>query len=405
MKKLLIFLFALCGACGCSETDREAPGDAGGTELRFRMQGVSVELPAVAAPAAAEASRADASPAAEKLAAGTTVRIVACARRTDGAAPDFAQDTYVSEATYVVQADGSLKACTVDAAGTSTGTDGASAMRLRAGTYDLYALTPALPLADRRTVSVAHGTDYAGSVTPACAVAVQAAGAPQTVTLAMLERRCSRLVFSITRKAANVQKAVINSVQLARIAASPASAIVGAALPTGAHTGSYTFPDGTFTPGAVPYEASGADEVLPKSSAVYDLAMKVTFNDAEQPAELAAELPALAFRPAVRYNFDVALKGDAIVLSLQVTPWNTDAVWDMPDIGEPPFASVIVGKWAVDGWNTDVGGYFVPVLRPDSWVANSNWQTDLGAYFNAVFRPEDWNGNSAWDAEFGGAAA
>ena len=55
MKKLLIFLFALCGACGCSETDREAPGDAGGTELRFRMQGVSVELPAVAAPAAAGA--------------------------------------------------------------------------------------------------------------------------------------------------------------------------------------------------------------------------------------------------------------------------------------------------------------------------------------------------------------
>lgn len=151
----------------------------------------------------------------ENLAPGSTVRVLAYTRRAAGAAADIERDTYVAEATYRVKDDYSLEPCVVDGmTGVATGTAGASPMRLRTGTYDFYALTPALSLTGHKEASVAHGTDYACSLTAACAVATRQDVSTQTVVLATLERKCSRLAFSITRKAENVVKAVINSVGL-----------------------------------------------------------------------------------------------------------------------------------------------------------------------------------------------
>ncbi len=102
--------------------------------------------------------RPDSRAAAESLSAGSTVRVAAYKRRASGATADIAQDTYVSEAAYEVQEDGSLKPCAVDSEGKVTSSAG-DAMRLSAGAYDFYALTPALPFADdHRSVSV--GTRY-----------------------------------------------------------------------------------------------------------------------------------------------------------------------------------------------------------------------------------------------------
>lgn len=185
------------------------------------------------------------------------------------------------------------------------------------------------------------------------------------------------VVFSVTRKAENVTKVRINSVSLGRIAHSPASASLGSALPLGANDGSYVFPADAFVQGDQPYKYSGFDEVLPKSSAAFDLAMQVVFNDAGKPADLNAEIPAMAFAPGLRYTFDLSLQGGFIVLTLQVTPWNTDAVWDTA-FGDPPYASVTVGTWEITGWTTDIGGHFVPQVDPASWSANHSLSPELG---------------------------
>lgn len=330
-------------ACGCSRSEDPAPA-TGTVELRFALGGISVEAAPVGMTKAA----------AERLAAGTTVRVAAYVR--SGSDADLTQDSHAAEATYLVQDDGTLTPCTVDASGASTGTAGASHMYLRSGTYDFYALTPALPLSDNKQVSVGHGVDYACSLTPARTVGGTHG---RNVALAMLERRCSRLCFSVTRRAENVSSVRIDAVSLSGIAHAPAVGFLGSSLPLGANDGSYAFPAGTFSQGDQPYKYSGLDEVLPKSNAAFDLAMRVVFNGADEATCLSARIPAMAFAPGLRYSFDLSLQGPFIVLTLQVTPWNTDAVWDTA-MGDPPYGSVTVGSWEIGGWTTDVGGRFIP---------------------------------------------
>jgi len=380
MKKAFIIWLALAVASGCSKADGPAP-DTGGTEVGFSLAGVSAEVSSSGA--VSSVSRAGASglssggatrAMSENLAPGSTVRVLAYTRRAAGAAADIERDTYVAEATYRVKDDYSLEPCVVDGmTGVATGTAGASPMRLRTGTYDFYALTPALSLTGHKEASVAHGTDYACSLTAACAVATRQDVSTQTVVLATLERKCSRLAFSITRKA----EAVINSVELSGIARSPAAALLCENLPTGTNDGGYEFPQGTFVQGAEPYQYSGTDEVLPKSDAAFDLQMSVTFNEADRATDLQATVPAMAFDPGKRYNFDLSLQGGFIVLTLQVTPWNVGPVWDT-SVGEPPYASVVVGSWEIREWSGEIGGNFVPVLDPGSWSENPQWDSEIG---------------------------
>ncbi len=148
-------------------------------------------------------------------------------------------------------------------------------------------------------------------------------------------------------------------------------------MPTGTNDGGYEFPQGTFVQGAEPYQYSGTDEVLPKSDAAFDLQMSVTFNEADRATDLQATVPAMAFDPGKRYNFDLSLQGGFIVLTLQVTPWNVDPVWDT-SVGEPPYASVVVGSWEIREWSGEIGGNFVPVLDPGSWSENPQWDSEIG---------------------------
>lgn len=219
MKKAFIIWLALAVASGCSKADGPAPGYGwhGGRlqSGRRERRGLVVRRRVLNFPgggvglSSGGATRAMS----ENLAPGSTVRVLAYTRRAAEAAADIERDTYVAEATYRVKDDYSLEPCVVDGmTGVATGTAGASPMRLRTGTYDFYALTPALSLTGHKEASVAHGTDYACSLTAACAVATRQDVSTQTVVLATLERKCSRLAFSITRKAENVAKAVINSV-------------------------------------------------------------------------------------------------------------------------------------------------------------------------------------------------
>lgn len=144
MRKILfltgiLFVAGIAGACHDSES---ASGRPDGIEVGFALRGVGIS--ASVQPQVRPDSRA----AAESLSAGSTVRVAAYKRRASGATADIAQDTYVSEAAYEVQEDGSLKPCAVDSEGKVTSSAG-DAMRLSAGAYDFYALTPAFAVCGR----------------------------------------------------------------------------------------------------------------------------------------------------------------------------------------------------------------------------------------------------------------
>ena len=218
MKKAFIIWLALAVASGCSKADGPAP-DTGGTEVGFSLAGVSAEVSSSGA--VSSVSRAGASGLSsggatrampENLAPGSTVRVLAYTRRAAGAAADIERDTYVAEATYRVKDDYSLEPCVVDGmTGVATGTAGASPMRLRAGAYDFYALTPALSLTGYKEASVAHGTDYACSLTAACAVATRQDVSTQTVVLATLERAAGWLFRSRARPRTSSRRLSIRS--------------------------------------------------------------------------------------------------------------------------------------------------------------------------------------------------
>ncbi|MDE5962836.1 MAG: hypothetical protein K2G58_02180, partial [Alistipes sp.] len=201
------------------------------------------------------------------------------------------------------------------------------------------------------------------------------------VELSVLDRKCALINFSVTRKAENVSKVVINEVTLSKIAHSPVEeAILCKALSIGKNDCDYKFPKETFIKGKEAYQYSVIDELLPKSNAPFDLKMKVTFNDAPDPTELTATIPSMSFSAGLKYNFDLVLRGGSVVLLLQITPWNTPADWDNTGIGGYPETSIEVGKWEIEwNWSTDLGGY--PILVPSiyDWIPNSDWSTSLGA--------------------------
>ncbi|MCM1249814.1 MAG: hypothetical protein NC209_01545 [Alistipes sp.] len=390
MKKALFFLL-LAVATGCHEA--EGPGvpgpDSDLVTVRFALPGVGAEVSPV--------SRAG-DPV--HLDEGVTVRVLAFRRRTEGtpAAPaasaDIEADTYAGEATYKVvkksvevpegsepEFDYVLVPCNVDADGAvdETNTDTPAELRLRAATYDFYALMPAVAVDDTdRTVSIAHGIDHASSCTPD--ITLSAADNPAEVELETLDRKCCRISFSVVRLAENVKTVDIKSVTLSEISESPLSAVLCKALTPGANTGSYTFRKNAFTAvDGSKYHFAGADVVLPKSKAKFKLAMSVEFNGSGKDSAPEAEMPELSFEAGKQYAFILKLKGDAFVLSLTVLDWNEVPEWNVP-MGDWPHLVVEIGKWEVVDWGNDngVGGYFNPEVIIGDWIPVTGWNVGIG---------------------------
>lgn len=355
-------LLALCAACREPEP-QPLPGEW--VPLELSLSGIAAQAPSTW-------SRAEG---VENLAQNTTVRVVAYRRSAQE--PDIARDTYIGEATFKALAGGVLSPCAVDDAGNATEAPADYDLFLRSGQYDLYAITPALKLdTDHHSVDVAHGVDFAASLTTV-KIVPQGSGAAQDVTLNTLQRQCANIFFTISRKAENVTAAEILDVSMERMAHTPAhTSIESGSLPRGNNDAPYVMPEGT--PGALPYEYSVSDELLPKSAEAFDLRMQVRFNNSAETSDLQAEIPAMAFNPGLRYTFDIKLEGGFVILELQITPWNVEAVWET-ELGEPLYFTIEVGRWNISQWDTDLGGRFVPVIRPDSWEANHDLSTEMGA--------------------------
>ena len=386
-KALFILLLAVATvATGCHEADAPGVPDSDLVTVRFALSGgIGAEVSPV--------SRAGAP---VHLDEDVTVRVLAFRRRIVGSAPaaaaDIENDTYAGEATYKVvkkqleTAEGEdpafdyvLVPCNVDADGVAdlTSTAKPAELRLRADTYDFYALTPAVEVDAARKVSIGHGVDYAASCTPD--IKLSAATNPASVDLVTLDRKCAQISFSVVRLAENVKTVDIKSVTLSEISEEPLSAVLCQALAPGANTGAYTFKKEVFVPAdETEYNFRGADVVLPKTEAKFKLAMTVEFNGSGKDSEPEAEMPELAFEPGKQYAFILKLKGDAFVLQFTVLDWDEVPEWEVP-MGDWPHLVITIGEWKIKGWENGVGGYFSPDITIGDWTPVDTWDVGIGA--------------------------
>ena len=470
MKKLLLIAATALWFAGCSDRNEGIGGPKDGVAIAFSLDcgalsasvgAAQTGQPAQVAPIAQTAAQtALATRAAVPIANGTTVRIVALH------AGDALGSTPAASATYYVTgeetADGHQRAvlapCTVtnDATGavTAYSDDPTKVMRLKAGEYDFYAFSPALPLkSDGKSVDVYHGMDFAASAT--AGVVVKSDGsttypdpmnaAPATkngaigsgaVELQTLERKCSKLVFTVSPKVttengtswASVRQAEFKVVRVFKLPKSPVSAVVpddiasADQVPMTTDVSTITDPadfaaNGIFELAASDFksfdtEDSDADNdssmgsgiVLPKQSAEFGLYMEVLFNkmvddgtDQTRVLLKADKLPALPFIKNMQYNFKVFLQGKDILISVTIEPWKD--VSDSEDLGVlAPVDPIVLGSWTLENWDPDnLGSYGSITVGPESWTTNPNWALDLGNYLDAVVNSGAWSNVPWWD--------
>ena len=183
---------------GCSKEPAEGmDGPSGQVALDFSIESIEKVLPATKA----------------ALASGTTVRVIAY--KSGDSNP--ATENYANECAYYWNGT-KLVPCMVDANGNKTADLPPDwAMTLLPGSYDFYAVSPALPLADNKTTlatAIANGVDYAASDKTTGTIPIQTT--PYAITLNELQRKCARLTFVI-RKEDYVSSNSISSVLSFRV--------------------------------------------------------------------------------------------------------------------------------------------------------------------------------------------
>ncbi len=448
---------------GCSESDGgSGAGPDGKVAVSFVLPGIGVETEVGGTAVASDVSAggvvgglasggvacsgvpATRTGTAVALDEGVTVRIVAY--KEGSTLANSTSDVYVDEATYVAAKvnDGTgekivLKPCTVtlDANGkvASFSESGAKPLYLFPGTYDFYAITPAFASSDHKSVSVAHGDDFASSKTANVEVkfggTIEQGGSANPgkgdVTLTTLDRKCSKIVFDVDRKSETAfDKLQIVSVKMTKMTKSPVAlktftddiytSTVAADSYIYDNNDEFTFPESAFKKGTAsgmdadyPYQWTVESPVLPKKSDKFGIELQVRFgNDTgtnkdattlTTTADQIDQIGALHFLPDVRYTFKLKLKGNGIQLILSIGNWETPAgSWSDPDgIGGYPPTYIVIGTWEdCIEWtdDSDIGGFLSPEFTgPGNWEPNHSWSTDLGAYLESLTA----SGFLSWD--------
>lgn len=356
---LMLLLFA-----SCTEVDGLMERDASTVSFSLPSGGLSPET---------AVSRAGG----VNMEVGTTVRVVAYRRPSGASSPVLSAANYAGEATYKVATGSTLELCgiTTDAAGTPSVDTGATPVPLKLiqGTYDFYAVTPALEVdhtGTNPTLSVRHHTDYAVSATAAKSISP----GNSTVGLVTLERRCALLSISTDRTdaAIDVTKVVLGDVQLTKMPDEPMQATGTGALDATGNTNNNTLTIAAAKFGipdaAYPWKAYGQAISLPKSTAAFNLKVNVTFNDNETVLLEAADL-SMGFDAGKQYAFTIRFKErGGMELLVGVAPW-TDAIGSTQIGGTKLPAQVVVGEWTDADWGTSIGGTKIPPFTPnvDAW--------------------------------------
>lgn len=340
MKSKLIWMFLLVLGLFSCNTDNDPMGYNGyddEEDVQFTTSKTQAPTPGVGE---------------EVLAQNSTVRILVYRRA--GPAANLSADLFVKENTYHVEdVDGSLLPCTVDPSGKYTGEG--TAMGLAQGTYDIYAVTPALPVSRNggTAVSVGHGVDYATSMTGNVEVKVSTGGVNQVVPLSSLQRKCSKLSFSFDRQyvpphAINISSVIIDEVTLGGMSNGPLTVPLVQDLPAAAtQKAIVTLGQSIFTTHTVDkYKATGSTVVLPKAAGDFTIAVKVYFNGSAHRLVLDPyTIKNYAFEKGKQYNFSIKLQGVKVILVLTVSDWLATHNVDADNLGGANSIILEMGNW------------------------------------------------------------
>ena len=331
------------------------------------------------------------------LADGATLRVLAF--RRVGGSPDLQADEYMGEGTY-------------KAAGGNGALTPVSSLLLRAGTYDFYALTPALAVTNPDgggaglscAVSIGHDVDYATSLTEQQTVV----GASAPVLLNDLGRRCTKLIFELSPKAGNITSVGVESAGLTNMTHAPIEAALHTALPVSgvAQDDELMIAGGEFSAPDADLNTSAATVTLPREAGKFRFKMNVAFNG-KAAAEFAADMPeTLVFAPGTQYRFTMKMKGGSIQLILTVLPWGESVMGGQGDIGAFTPITIDVGSWENVTIPGETGGGNTTVST-GQWTPNPDLDAILGDYGLTSVGGEGlpWNPSQDVPGETGGGNA
>ena len=246
---------------GCSKEPTEGMnGPSGQVALDFSVEGIEKVLPVTRA----------------ALASGATVRVIAY--KSGDSNP--ATENYANECAYYWNGT-KLVPCMVDANGNKTADLPDWAMTLLPGTYDFYAVSPALPLAADKTklaTAIANGVDYAASDKTTGTIPIQTT--PYALTLNELQRKCSRLTFVI-RKEDYVSSTSLSvlSLMVKGLAAAKSGVTVGGDIaPASSGTQRLDFYSYDFTVSGTTATQKTPSVVLPLSGATLSLEINLVVD-------------------------------------------------------------------------------------------------------------------------------
>ena len=406
----------LCGAvllalAGCTKEPAEGPGGPKGgvvtvsfatpaigeTAAAAQTQNAARQTPRNALSRTSGASAAALPATRAALAGNTTVRVVAFTAATGNPV----QANYVAEQTYYVSG-GNLLPCMVNDDGSFATAAPTAKMELMPGSYDFYAVTPALPLnTDKATVSVANGVDYAASATKGVTV-----DAPKTYTLTELDRKCAKVTF-VVKKADDYSEMSALGVTASgtgltlKYLPAAQSATLNADIPAAAGATTFTVPASAFT-NTDATTAKAATVLLPRATddinLSYDLSYTISGNSTRGPA-IGGTTFDLALEKGRSYTLTLTMLKSGGGASLSVKEWTNNG-WNA-DMGEPPtYPYVMEGKYIVS-W--DMAGYSGEPLH-DNWTttpahaegssdANESGMNTVSARFEVA--AEDCNSTNA----------
>ena len=355
---LLLCMAALLA--GCSKDPAAGP-EGGVVTVSFAAPAIGQETGAQIASAASQAQNGQSPATRAALAENTTVRVVAFTAATGNPA----QANYVAEQTYYMSG-GNLLPCTVNADGSFKAVAPDAKMELERGSYDFYAITPALPLgSDKATVSVAHKVDYAASATKSVAVE-----ASKTYTLTELDRKCVRVTFVI-KKSANFTELTALSVTPSGAGLSmpnlPAAQSVkmGADIPAAAGSETLTVPASAFT-NTDATTATAATVLLPLAAADILLTCDLTYTTAtgsSRQTSFSSTAKNLALEKGKHYTFTLTIYPFDVSFTVKAEFETTISDWT--DVPAPAYPYVSEGRYIV---SRDALGSSDQPLHPN-WTA------------------------------------
>lgn len=336
----LLFTFCLLSGTGCTGSFvEEGEGETGLITLSFASPALEL-LPITRSTEAVS------------LPVGSTIRIAAYHLGELGevtASADFSVTAPTVEATFVVGVEGDLVPCQVDESGKQIAGKGEE-MRIPAGRYDFYAVSPARPLTqvdgEWQVTDIPHQEDLMTSFVRG----VEVSQVARVVTLRAFHRKCAQVVFEVAPTKGNIvpiSSLCGTRLELSAISSAGASLSVGESeiiSPSGGDrtdagklstTDFVTLPDSENPDQPNPLGLNRTTTILlPKNSEAFGVAVTVARNG------IAVKLEAMiskniVFEEGKQYVFTLEVENDRSLLRLSVYDWSPFG-WTDHNIGGAP---------------------------------------------------------------------